>query len=327
MENGELGRMDGMDPGLAWAAGGVHLATMTRGDEIDSVHFGMACMVDAGGKVLWAMGDPGSRAYIRSSAKPLQALTMIHSGAAEAFKLEEPDLAIICGSHKGGPDQVRQVRGILAKCGLDESHLGCGDGLADQCSGKHAGMLAGCKHRGLPLEGYLDPAHPWQRSILDTVSERCGLVPADIALADDGCSAPTFGMPLYNMALGFARMGLDAAKPGNSQGGPARLFRAMIAQFIHTGEPDMRGFEAGGGVPVTKGGANGVHCASFPSLGVGFALKIADGSAAARWPVFTGALERTGLIRPETAELMRAILWPHITTRKGVPAGGVHLAF
>lgn len=330
---------EGMDPGLVWASGGVHLATVVRGGETDSVHFGMACLVDSEGKVLWSLGDPFRRAFFRSSAKPLQALAMVNTGAADALGLDDADLAIICGSHAGGPAQVRQVRSLLAKCGLDESHLGCGDGLADQCSGKHAGMLAACKHRGLPLEGYLDPEHPWQRAVLDTVCHRCGLTTADITLADDGCSAPTFGMPLYNMALGFARMGQEAARPGAAHSGPARLFKAMVSGFIHTGEPDLRPFtiakgtgpdssrEPGGDVPVTKGGANGLHCAALPSLGLGFALKVSDGSAVPRWPVFTGALQRAGLVNVETAALMRTILWPHIATRKGRPAGEIHLAF
>lgn len=316
-----------MDPGLVWASGGVHLATVSRGGEIDSVHFGMACLVDAEGKLLWSLGDAGRRAFFRSSAKPLQALALLNTGAHDAYRLDDADLAIICGSHQGGPDQVRQVRGILSKCGLEESHLACGDGLADQCSGKHAGMLAACRHRGLPLENYLDEDHPWQRAVLDTVAHRCGLTPPDITLAMDGCSAPTYGMPLYHMALGFARMGREAHRSAASQAGPARLFKAMLSQFIHTGEPDMRAFESAGGVPVTKGGANGLHCAAFPSLGLGFALKIADGSAAVRWPVFTGALERVGLIRPETSALMRTILWPRIASRRNQPAGEIHLAF
>jgi L-asparaginase II len=315
------------DPGLAWAAGGVHLATVTRGGETDSVHFGMACLVDADGRVLWSLGDPGTRAFFRSSAKPLQALPLFDSGAADALGLDDSDLAVICGSHSGGAEPVRQVRAILSKCGLDEKHLACGDGVADQCSGKHAGMLAGCRHLGLPLEGYLDADHPWQRGVLDTLATRCCLGTDEITLALDGCSAPTFGLPLYNMALGFARMGRDASNPGAESQGPARLFRAMVAGFIHTGEPDMRAFEAGGATPVTKGGANGLHCAALPSLGLGFALKISDGSSAARWPVFTGALQRTGLVRPEIAALMRTILWPPATSRRGEPTGEIRLAF
>lgn len=326
--------MEAMDPGLDWASGGVHLATVTRGGETDSVHFGMACLVDAEGRVVWSLGDPNRRAFFRSSAKPLQALAVVHAGAAEALGLDEADLAVLCGSHGGGPDPVRQVRGILAKCGLDESHLGCGDGPADQCSGKHAGMLAACRHLGLPLDSYLDPAHPWQKTLLDTISHRCGLPPADISLGVDGCSAPTYCMPLYNMALGFARLGKDGARPGSASQGPARILGSMLSHPIHTGEPDMREFptlpppgRVAGEVPVTKGGANGLHCAAFPSLGLGFALKVSDGTAAVRWPVFTGMLERTGLISPDTAARMRAGLWPRINTRKGRPAGEIVLGF
>ncbi len=342
----------GRDQGQAWAGGGAHLATVLRGGEVDSVHFGAACLVDADGKVLWSLGDPALRAFFRSSAKPIQAQAVLDTGAHRAFGFDDADLAILCGSHAGGPDQVRQVRGLLAKCGLDESRLGCGDGPADQCSGKHAGMLAACKHRGLPLEGYLEPEHPWQRAVLETVAGRCGLSAEDITLALDGCSAPTFGMPLYNMALGFARMGREARISGASADGPARLFQSMLSWPAHTGEPDMRVYRAiappripaadgisrtaadtvqdpdsPGDVPVTKGGAHGLHCAAFPALGLGFALKVADGSASVRWPIFIGALEKAGLVGSATSARMREALWPRILTRRDQPAGEIRLAF
>ncbi|MEO7425359.1 MAG: asparaginase [Fibrobacteria bacterium] len=316
----------------------VPLLTVTRGGIIDMQHAGLACLVDAAGNRLWSLGDPHANAFIRSSAKPLQALAMLASGAADAAGLDERDLAIVCGSHQGGPEQVAQVDSLLAKSGLSADQLGCGspdggeDARKDMCSGKHAGMLTACKHLHLPLDSYLDPDHPWQRKLRSTICGYCAADPETTPRAVDGCSAPTFSLPLYNMALGFARLGREAMQPGPA----ARLLRAMAGHpGGHTGEPDLRPFavenasaDPGLGAAIfTKAGANGLHCASIPALGLGFALKIADGSALPRWPVFTRALQASGRISERTVAAMRETLWPRILTRKGVEAGNFRLDF
>lgn len=312
-----------------WDRDAVPLLTQTRGGEADLAHRGFACLVDATGKCLWSLGDPHARAFFRSSAKPLQALAMVESGAADAAGLDEADLAIACGSHQGGPAQVEQVRSLLAKSGLGPEALGCGDGLADQCSGKHAGMLTACRHLKLPLDSYLHRDHPWQRRMLAAVCEWCAADPETVPLGVDGCSAPTFSLPVYNMALGFARLARAAADPGPV----ARLLRCMSLWPAHTGEPDMRGFPlAGRSSPlpaafITKLGANGVHCAAVPGLGLGFAMKVVDGASAPRWPTLTRALELAGLIDAGTAAAMRERLWPRIETRRGEPAGELRLEF
>jgi L-asparaginase II len=321
----------------------VPLVTVTRNGQVDMQHAGFACLVDADGNRIWSLGDPHAKAFFRSSAKPLQALAMLTSGAAEAAGLDDRDLAIVCGSHLGGAEQISQVDALLAKSGLKSDQLGCGargagpEVLADMCSGKHAGMLTACKHLRLPMETYLEPDHPWQKRILTTVCDYCAADPGHVDQAIDGCSAPTFLLPLYNMALGFARLGKEAAKPGPA----ARLLRAMAANpGGHTGEPDLRAFHRENVPPadsapadrigaafVTKGGANGLHCAALPGLGLGFAMKVVDGAALPRWPVFTGALERAGIISAATAAAMRAALWPGILTRRGVEAGNIRLDF
>ncbi|GEM_PF-63791 len=344
----------------------VPLITVTRNGETDMEHLGFACLVDADGKCIWSLGDPHAKAFFRSSAKPLQALTLVESGGADAAGLDEADLAIICGSNLGGPEQVAQVKSLLAKSGLAEKDLGCGDGLKDMCSGKHAGMLTACKHLGLPLDTYLDPDHPWQRRLLSTLCGYCAVNAEDVRQAVDGCSAPTVLLPLYNMALGFARLGRASAHAGPV----ARLLRAMTEHpGGHTGEPDLRPFrllsaeesatlvsnpspaynpspaskptsEYHPSLPgptanlsgptaalVTKGGANGLHCAVIPALGLGFALKVIDGSALPRWPVFIRALELAGLISSATAGEMRRAISPKIETRRGAPAGSIRTDF
>ena len=306
-----------------------HLATVTRGREPDTLHYGMACLVRDDGNILWSAGDPHSRAFLRSSAKPFQALPLLASGAADALGLDDRDLAVICGSHPGGPEALAQVRGILAKAGVEEGQLQCGDGVTDMCSGKHAGMLATCRHAGWPLENYLDPDHPLQRRILSTLADACLMESHELPLALDGCSAPTHALPLYRMALGFARLARqsnDGADAPLSAAG--RLFRSMLAHpGSLTGEPDLRGFPASGGLLVTKGGAGGLLCAALPASGLGFALKIADGSPVPRWPVFIGALERAGILGEQEAGAMRQALWPPLLTRRGEPAGEIVLAF
>jgi L-asparaginase II len=306
------------------------LITVLRNGEPDLAHLGIACLTDAAGNCRWSLGDPHSKAFFRSSAKPLQALAMVESGAADAAGLDTADLAIVCGSHRGGPAQAEQVRSLLAKSGLGPEALACGNGLADECSGKHAGMLTACTHLKLPVATYLDAGHPWQRRMLATICEWCAADPREIAMAVDGCSAPTFSLPVYNMALGFARL----ARAGEKPGAAARLLQAMAENPAgHTGEPDMRPFSREGGCGpfpaafITKGGANGLHCAAVPGLGLGFALKVVDGSAVPRWPVLTRALELAGLISAGTAAAMRSALWPKIETRRGEPAGEIRPEF
>lgn len=309
----------------------VPLVTVTRNGEADMAHMGFACLVDADGNRLWSVGDPHAGAYFRSSAKPLQALAVLTSGAADAAGLDDRDLAIICGSHLGGPDQAAQVKALLAKSGLGPEDLGCGDGLADMCSGKHAGMLTACRHLNLPMKSYLETAHPWQHRLLNMICDYCAADAGKIAKAVDGCSAPTFSLPIFNMALGFARLAKEAAKTGPA----ARILKAMAENpGGHTGEPDLRSYTLEGGSRtgigaafVTKGGANGLHCAALPGLGLGFALKIIDGAQLPRWPVFTRALEKSGVVSAATAAAMRAALWPRIATRRGVEAGDIRLDF
>ena len=310
--------------------GAVPIATVLRNGEPDLVHFGFACLVDASGKCRWSLGDPHTKAFFRSSAKPLQALAMVQSGAADAAGLDNADLAIVCGSHSGGPAQVEQVRTVLAKTGLGPEALGCGDGLADQCSGKHAGMLTACRHLKLPIESYLDESHPWQVRMRDLICEYCAVDPSETVSAVDGCSAPTLTLPVYNMALGFARLARAAEQAGPEQ----QLFAAMAENPSgHTGEPDMRPFLREGGPSrfaaafITKGGANGLHCAAAPGLGLGFAMKVLDGSTGPRWPVLTQALRAAGLISEATAAKMRMALWPKIETRRGATAGEIRVEF
>lgn len=304
----------------------VPLVRVNRSGVQDNLHRGAAVAVDDGGSVLLSFGDPGARAYIRSAAKPIQALPVILSGAADAYGFNDADLAIICGSHKGGDDQIAQVRSILAKAGLSEGQLKSGGGIADNCSGKHAGMLAASNHAGFDLEGYLEPDHPHQGSILETLGRVCGLEASEIALGTDGCGAPIHYIPVLNMALGYARM----SRPGRHFDEPTcraveRITRAMQAHpGGHTGEPDYAEALEGARL-LTKGGGSGIYCAGVPGRGIGFAMKVEDGASAPLRPVFTEVMRRLGILTDEEAALFRERFWPKVVNRRGTTVGDVEL--
>ncbi len=202
------------------------LARVLRGDRLESLHRCDVAVVDAqGGELAWA-GNPRRSVYLRSAAKPFQAMPLLAAGGERVFRLGSDEIALMCASHGGEPRHVRLARSLLARGGFTESDLACGahlpmheasalallasgrkpTALHNNCSGKHAGILLACRVQGLDPAGYCDPAHPIQRDVLARLAAYCGLPPARIGLAVDGCSLPVFFLPLENLALGFARL-------------------------------------------------------------------------------------------------------------------------
>jgi L-asparaginase II len=285
---------------------------LTRGRVIESVHFGAAVIVDSGGRLLAWLGNPQTVTYMRSSAKPLQALSFIESGGDQTYHLTSKELALICSSHEGTDEHVEVVKGIQDKVGIQESDLLCGahppfHALTQQamlkrgeeptqnrnnCSGKHTGMLAYARMRGLPISDYINPEHPIQKIILETIAEMCNLPVEKIEIGIDGCSAPNFALPLYNAALGFSRLcdphGLHAERASACR----RIVAAMMANPVMVsgvGRFDTRLMEVCEGRIVAKGGAEGFYSmgimagvlgAGLP--GIGIAIKIADGDLSIR---------------------------------------------
>ncbi|MGH2668798.1 MAG: asparaginase, partial [bacterium] len=204
--------------------GYVPLMEVWRGETVESVHYGAIAVVDAAGRMVAAAGDPGETTYLRSAAKPAQALPLLESGAAERFGLDDRDIAVIIGSHGGEPFHLDAVRSILRKIGLEDAALQCGahapyhrpsaralraagaspTALHNNCSGKHAGMLALAVHLGAPVASYLDPDHPVQILIRARIETLAGLPAGGARTAVDGCSAPTFAMPLRSAARLYA---------------------------------------------------------------------------------------------------------------------------
>src|SRR5258708_9699141 len=202
------------------------LVEVWRGPIVESRHRGHLTAVDGRGETIAALGLPETVTYVRSSGKPFQALPVIVSGAADRFGFTEQEIAIACGSHSGESIHVDAVRSMLAKIGLDESALKCGvhepfsaevarqlarnqtppNVLQNNCSGKHAAMLALAVHIGALTGSYDDPRHPVQQAIAKTVAEFSDIPPDQIAIGVDGCGVPVFGMTVRAMALMYARL-------------------------------------------------------------------------------------------------------------------------
>jgi L-asparaginase II len=277
------------------------LINLTRGNLIESFHRGALCIAQGGGERILELGDVTSPVYPRSAIKVLQALPLVESGAADAYGLSGKELALACASHNGEVQHTEVAGAMLAKLGLSKSDLACGDhwpmfeeaarelaisgecpsALHNNCSGKHAGMLALARHLKASVQGYEQVDHLVQRKVRQAIEDMTGEAASPELCGIDGCSLPTWKMPLQGLAGAFARL---ATLSGLS---PERA--AACKRLIHscTSEPQMvegtGRFGTGvmrelGALVFAKGGAEGVYCAAFPEQGIGMALKMDDGA-------------------------------------------------
>lgn len=289
---------------------------VVRGDVTESVHRASVAVADGQGRLVAGYGDPHLVTFLRSTAKPFQALALVESGAADAFRFTPEDLAVAIASHNGEPEHVQRVRSMLERIGQPVSSLRCGrhppmgkaaalrlgpdfDELHHNCSGKHAGMLAACVHNGWPVATYLEPSHPLQQAVLRDVSELSGIPQGQLRVAVDGCGVPTFAMPLVNMAVAFARY--TTARATDAGHGPAlaRLRSAMLANPLLIAGSDrldtafMRAFE---GDVWVKAGAEACYAFGITSLGVAGVAKVEDGSGRAMAPLLFRVLDELGVV-------------------------------
>ena len=267
-----------------------------RNGVVEAAHRIHAVAVRAG-EVVAVAGDPALTYFMRSSSKPLQALPLVRA----RDDLPDDELAIACASHGDTPDQVAAVRALLARAEAteDDLELGFQEGRPPQrihhnCSGKHAGMLALCRARGWPTNGYHLPEHPVQRACRDAHAEAAEVEPEEAA--SDGCGVVTFALPLERMAHAYSRL-------ESLPGGP-RIAAAMRARPDLVGGPDGPDFSLMRAAPgwVAKGGAEGLLCAAGPD-GVGVALKAEDGAGRGHRPALAVFLQELGLDVPELAEV------------------------
>ncbi len=284
---------------------------LTRGEIVESIHFGAIAVVEASGQLRAWYGDPSLVTFMRSSAKPLQALPFLESGGMVKYGLTLKEVALLCASHSGTDEHVAVIRSIQEKTGVHESDLMCGvhppyDRVTENalrargeaptpnrhnCSGKHTGMLAFAHMLGFQpeLDGleYIEPNHPVQRKILATIAEMAGLEVGEIHIGIDGCSAPNFALPLQNTALAFARLSQPDGLPEKRAETCNLITNAMITFPDMIGGPDNFDtylMQVGKGKVICKGGAEGFQAFGImpgavnpgsPSLGVAF--KISDG--------------------------------------------------
>lgn len=305
------------------------LAEVFRGKNIDgklidpqleSVHLGIIAVVDDQDRLLDSRGNVHQRTYIRSAAKPIQVLPLIESGGIERFGFTPRECAVICASHNGEPVHVQATESILQKIGLNESHLQCGahppshapsseellrkgkpfTALHNNCSGKHAGMLAACVQKNLPVENYLEFDHPLQLEILGFIEKFSGAT--NVFRGTDGCSAPVFLLEVVQMARLFAQ--IASGKHESLR----RSFSIMRAEPYMIG--GARRFDTDlmlNGNVIAKVGGEAVHCVGVPAddnrtHAIGIAVKIADGNFRALYPVVISLLRKFGVLKEQQIE-------------------------
>ncbi len=333
------------------------LAKAIRGETVESIHRGHLIVVSGAGETLFSLGNPETVTFWRSSAKSFQAIPFLKNGAAERFGFSEKEIALACGSHSGEAVHVETAAKMLQKIGLSEADLRCGTHLPfdekratemlktdeqptqlhNNCSGKHAAMLAYAKHAGANLETYEQMENPVQQAILDCVAEFSDVPRDEIKLGIDGCAAPNFAVPISAMAKSFARLVFPPKTFDDETGEACR--RIVSATLAH---PEMIGgtdrldtmiMQSARGQIISKIGAEGVYSAGvLPSprwkSGLGIAFKIEDGDdKRARAVVIIELLRQLEILDEKAAKTLNQFSPMEIKNRRGDKVGEVVSAF
>jgi L-asparaginase II len=304
----------------------VPLVEVTRGNDVESIHFGSVAVVDTQGDLLYQAGAPDFLTFTRSTIKPFQAAPFLRAGGPARFGFTSREVALLCASHSGEPMHTEAVQSMLHKAGCDKHHLRCGchepivytvtdtappagetwNQLHHNCSGKHAGFLASCVQHGYTLDSYLNPDHPVQQAVRNSLAYFAGMAESDLRMGIDGCSAPNYAMPLSRLARAYARLaqGGNDALYGNALDD---LYQAMTTHpemVSGTGRSDLAFMQTAPGNWVAKVGAEGVQVIGVRSAGLGIAVKVADGNQRALYTATISVLQQLGLIvSPEVSSL------------------------
>lgn len=322
------------------------LVEVTRGDSVESRHRGAVAVVDAAGRVRLAIGDVDAPVFPRSSVKAFQALPLIETGAADRFGFGDAELALSVSSHYAEERHVATARAMLASAGLDEGCLECGPQwptrgvdqarlhrmgarggrIHNNCSGKHAGFLCAAVAMGADPKGYVRREHPLMRAVVAAVEEMTGAGLRQDACGIDGCSIPTFAIPLAALAHGFARFATGEGLSPTRARAAERLRRAAAAEpFLVAGTDDFvtEGMRALGTRAFIKSGAEGVYIAALPDAGLAVALKIDDGAGRASDVAAAAAIRAALRVTEDDAALgvLDRFARPPIMSRAGELCG------
>jgi L-asparaginase II len=324
------------------------LVEVARGALVESRHRGSVSVVDADGAAVLSLGDVDRRVFPRSAVKALQAMPLVESGIAEAYALTDEEIALACASHSGEPEHVAAAQSMLAKAGLDEGCLECGvhwpmgevanralaakgqgpSALHNNCSGKHAGFI--CLACGMNEDptGYVAAEHPVQRRVREALEDLTGACHTQEKGGIDGCSIPTYAIPLPSLAFGFARFGAGAGLSRESRAAAERIRRAVARHpfmVAGTGRFDTRLMEILRERAFVKTGAEGVYCAALPELGFGIALKAEDGSGRAAEAMMAALVLRFLRLGEERAAV-EALAQPVLRNWNGIEVGQVRVS-
>jgi L-asparaginase II len=325
------------------------LLEVLRGGRVESRHRGAIAVVDADGRLVLALGSVERPVFPRSAVKALQALPLIESGAADRFGLTDSEIALACASHPGEPAHVAGVLSMLAKAGQGARRLECGshwplsetaaralaasDGhptpLHNNCSGKHAGFVCLACARGHDPAGYSRPDHAAMHEVTAVLAAVTGerLTSADCAI--DGCSVPTYAIPLRSLALGMARFGSGNGLTPERAEAAARLRRAVAAHPFMVGvagRADTVLTALLGARVYLKGGAEGVHCMALPELGLGVAIKCDDGAGRASDALAARLVRRFLPLSETVMQAVERLAEPRTTNWNGIDVGSLRAA-
>jgi L-asparaginase II len=323
------------------------LVLVQRGGITESIHRGHVAVVDSSGKIVAAYGNPHFHTYTRSALKPLQAISVLESGAAERFNLSDKEIVAISSSHSGEVFHIGVVESILHKIGCAAGVLQCGahpplhkvsaQQLADSsikptavhnnCSGKHSGMVATALALGAHLETYRETEHPVQQLILSIVAEICGIPMNEIDIGIDGCGVPVFGMPISNLAQGFARFGDQESWMSPRKEYCRRIGKAIVEHpFVLAGSDrfDSLLIEATKGRLLVKSGAEGIAAISDTANGLGIVVRVEDGAERAVYPAVMETLEQLGLIDSEERKKLDSFHHPVMLNWAGTQVGSLN---
>jgi L-asparaginase II len=324
------------------------LVEVLRGGLVESRHRGAVAIVDADGTAVLAVGDLARPVFPRSAAKPLQALPLVESDAADRYGFGDAELALACASHSGEPAHVEGVARMLAKAGLDASALACGvhwpisqpaafalartgtaSALHNNCSGKHAGFLCTACAMGVDHFGYWQPEHAVQGEVRAALEDLTGALLSDHCRAVDGCSVPTWAVPLQNLARGFAKFGTGRGLLPERARAAARLRAACAQEPWHvagTGRFCTEIIRLLGPRALVKTGAEGVFCGTLPQQGLGFAIKCDDGAGRAAEAIMAALIARFLPLEEQERAILARFARPTLRNWNGIEVGALHVS-